>query len=116
MQEQHMRFVAAVALGAAVALWPGMGWAQDQPETRPATPTFLGDTGLWFVPTAETPRKGGATFGLYRTELDYNQGFTNVSFWPITGSVGIGDRIEAFGSIRVVTQIDRDTRPLFFPP
>src|SRR5258706_10139270 len=24
-----------------------------EPETRPATTTFLGDTGLWFVPTAE---------------------------------------------------------------
>ena len=111
-----MRFAAAVVLGAAVALWPGIGWAQDQNETRPATPTFLGDTGLWFVPTAETPKAGGFTASLYHTELDYNQGFTNVSFWPITGSVGIGDRVEVFGSVRVITRIDRDTRPLFFPP
>ena len=27
--------------------------AQQPAETRPATTTFMGDTGLWFVPTGE---------------------------------------------------------------
>ena len=110
-----MRSAAAVLMVAAVTLCPRIVWAQDTPvETRPATPTFWGDTGLWFVPTAETPRSGGATFSVYRSEFDYNQGFTNVSYWPITMSVGIGSRVETFGAVRVVTRIDRDTRPLFY--
>src|SRR6516162_1781923 len=32
--------------------------AQAPDEFRPATTTFFGDTGLWFVPTAEVLAKG----------------------------------------------------------
>jgi outer membrane protein OmpA-like peptidoglycan-associated protein len=110
-----MKSAGAALMMAAAILISQPAWAQDEPaETRPATPTFWGDTGLWFVPTAETPRSGGMTFSLYRSEFNYSQGFTNVSYWPITASVGIGDRVEVFGAIRLITRIDRDVRPLFF--
>src|SRR5919202_1208842 len=48
-------------------------------ETRPATTTFFGDTGLWFVPTGEiVPNKKGSVSG-YRTNWDYQEGMTDVS-------------------------------------
>jgi outer membrane protein OmpA-like peptidoglycan-associated protein len=100
-----------------VAVWlvlggAGVGWAQDD-QTRPATATFWGDTGLWFVPTGEVLPEGGFSATAYRTELDFRQGNTNVSFFPVTAGVGLG-RAEIFGSLRVVTRVDRDTVPLLF--
>jgi outer membrane protein OmpA-like peptidoglycan-associated protein len=88
------------------------GFAQDA-ESRPATPTFWGDTGLWFVPTGEVLPAGSVSASADRTELDFRQGNTNVSFFPATAAVGLG-RAEIFGSLRVVTRIDRDTVPLLF--
>ena len=35
-------------------------------ETRPATTTFFGDTGLWFVPTAEVLAGGKLSASGYR--------------------------------------------------
>jgi outer membrane protein OmpA-like peptidoglycan-associated protein len=83
-------------------------------DRRPATTTVDGDTGLWFVPTAEVlgPRKW--SFSAYRKNLDYEQGFTDVSTFPITFGVGLGERVEFFTAIEAVRRIDRDTRPLFF--
>ena len=80
---------------------------------RMATATYWGDTGLWFVPTAEVVRAKGWSISAYRTEFDFRQGLTDVSDFPITVAVGAGSRTEVFGAIRVVTRIDRDTRPLF---
>jgi outer membrane protein OmpA-like peptidoglycan-associated protein len=84
-------------------------------ETRPATTTFMGDTGLWFVPTAEVLPARKWSFSLYRVNFDYNQGFTDVSNFPVTFGVGLGDRAELFGAWSVVRRIDRDVRPLFIP-
>ena len=82
-------------------------------ETRPATTTYWGDTGLWFVPTGEVLPDRRWSFSLYRTNFDFEQGFTDVSVWPITFGYGLRDRVELFGAIRAVTRIDRDTRPIF---
>jgi outer membrane protein OmpA-like peptidoglycan-associated protein len=92
-------------------------WAQDSGTRteRPATASYWGDTGLWFVPTAETVKPGGWSFSVYRTEFDFRQGVTDVSDWPVTAAVGAGPRTEIFGALRVVTRIDRDLRPLFEP-
>jgi len=93
-------------------------WAQDPSspqEVRPAVTSFWGDTGLWFVPTAEVLKPGGWAFGAYRTELDFKQGSTDVAYYPGTLAVGAGNRTEIFGAVRAVTSIDRDTRPLFAP-
>ena len=84
-------------------------------ETRPATTTAAGDTGLWFVPTGEVlPARRWSISG-YRVNFDYQQGFTDVSNIPVTFGVGLADRAELFGSWSVVRRIDRDVRPLFFP-
>ena len=83
--------------------------------TRPATTTFMGDTGLWMVPTGEVlPAKKGS-ISAYRVNFDDNQGFTDVSNWPITFGIGVGDRAEIFGAWTLVNRIDRDIRPLFVP-
>jgi outer membrane protein OmpA-like peptidoglycan-associated protein len=92
--------------------------AQDTPsrdEVRPAVTSFWGDTGLWFVPTAEVLKPGGWAFGAYRTELDFRQGSTDVAYYPGTLAIGAGPRTEVFGAVRAVTSIDRDARPLFAP-
>ena len=87
----------------------------DTGETRPATTTPDGDTGLWFVPTAEIlPAKRWSASG-YRVNFDYQQGFTDVSNWPVTFGYGVKDRVELFGSWTLVRRIDRDVRPIFRP-
>ena len=83
-------------------------------ETRPATTTVMGDTGLWFVPTGEVLPAGRWSFSLYRVNFDYTEGFTDVSNWPVTFGVGLGDRAELFGAVQAVRRIDRDARPIFF--
>jgi peptidoglycan-associated lipoprotein len=101
------------------ALVSAPAFAQDTParqeEVRPAITSFWGDTGLWFVPTAEVLKPGGWAFGAYRTELDFKQGSTDVAYYPGTLAIGAGPRTEIFGAVRAVTSIDRDTRPLFAP-
>src|SRR5258708_36392323 len=82
-------------------------------DTRPATTSVMGDTGLWYVPTADIlpARKWSAS--AYRVNFNDNQGFTDVSNWPVTFGYGIRDRAELFGSFVVVNRIDRDVQPLF---
>jgi outer membrane protein OmpA-like peptidoglycan-associated protein len=82
-------------------------------ETRPATTTSMGDTGLWFVPTGEVLPARRWSFSVYRTNFDHSQGSTDVSDWPVTFGVGLGDRAELFGSWSIIRRIDRDVRPIF---
>src|SRR6478609_311623 len=107
----------AIAASAASAQTPATTPPPAQPapaaETRPATTTFLGDTGLWYVPTAEILPAGKWSISAYRVNFDDNQGFSDVSNWPVTFAFGAMDRAEFFGSFTVVNRIDRDVRPLF---
>ena len=65
------------------------------------------------MPTAEIlPARKWSVSG-YRVNFDDNQGFTDVSNWPVTFAFGVEDRAELFGSLVVVNRIDRDVRPLF---
>src|SRR5512147_720478 len=68
----------------------------SEKETRSAKTTASGDTGLFFVPTAEVLPAKKFSFSLYRTNIDDGQGFTDVSNWPVTLGVGIGGRLEVF--------------------
>jgi outer membrane protein OmpA-like peptidoglycan-associated protein len=87
--------------------------SQTTGDTRPATTTFLGDTGLWFVPTAEVLAHGKWSASGYRRGTNYVQGFTNVGDFAGTFAVGIKDRAEIFGSFLFDTRVERDLRPLF---
>jgi len=82
-------------------------------ETRPATTTFFGDTGLWFVPTGEVLPKGKWSASAYRRGTNWQQGYTNVGDFDGTFAFGLGDRAEVFGAFLFDTRIDRDTYPLF---
>ena len=81
---------------------------------RPALPTNFGDTGLWFVPTAETLPKGSFSGSVYRANFDRRQGFTDISLIGVTGAVGVGERVELFASWNLA-RIDRNMRPNFVP-
>ncbi len=89
--------------------------ASSDEETRPALPTFFGDTGLWFLPTAETTAPGRWSASVFRINFDRQQGFTDLSHVGLTGSYGATDRLELFASWRALTRIDRDLSPLFIP-
>ncbi|MEO8484265.1 MAG: hypothetical protein ABI634_18795, partial [Acidobacteriota bacterium] len=92
--------------------------AQGQSESmtsRPATTTVAGDTGLWMVPTGEVLPAKKWSFSFSRLEGNSGQGFLNISTFPLTFGVGLGHHTEVFGSWHVMTRLDRDTRPLFFP-
>jgi peptidoglycan-associated lipoprotein len=89
------------------------GTTSGDVQTRPATTTFMGDTGLWYVPTGEVLPRKKWSISAYRVNHDDNQGFTDVSNWPLTFGYGIGDKAEIFGSWVLVNRIDRDIRPLF---
>ena len=75
--------------------------------------TFFGDTGLWFVPTAEVLADRTFSGSGQRANFDREQGFTDIQHYTGTFAVGLGDRAEIFGSFRFLTRIDRDLRPLF---
>jgi len=85
----------------------------QEPATRRATTTFLGDTGLWFVPTGEILPHGKVSVSGYRANFDREQGFTDLSHFAVTFGAGVRDRVEFFGSMIVDTRIDRDSRPIF---
>ncbi len=89
------------------------GAMSEEVHTRPATTTFMGDTGLWYVPTGEILPAKRWSLSAYRVNFDDNQGFTDVSNWPVTFGYGVKDRAEIFGSWVLVNRIDRDIRPLF---
>src|SRR5947207_5718178 len=89
--------------------------SSSDPSTRPATTTFYGDTGLWFVPTAEILPHGKWSVSGYRRGTNWVQGYSNVGDFAGTFGIGIKDRAEIFGSFLFDTRIDRDVRPLFIP-
>jgi hypothetical protein len=67
------------------------------------------------VPTAEILPARQWSLSAYRVNFDFNQGFTDVSNWPVTFGVGLADRAEIFGAWTVVRRVDRDIRPIFYP-
>ncbi len=116
---QTLRSMAATV---ACILWTAAASAQapasqtstsSTEETRPSTTTFFGDTGIWFVPTAEVLPAGKWSASGYRRGTNYIQGYTNVADFAGTFAYGIKNRAEIFGSFLVDTRIDRDLRPLF---
>ncbi len=80
---------------------------------RAAFTTADGDTGLWFVPTAEVLARGKWSASGYRVSLNYTEGFSNVADFPLTFAVGAFRGAEVFASLKAVTRIDRDVRPIF---
>ena len=89
---------------------PSPARTSGESETRPATTTFEGDTGLWFVPTGEVLPAKKWSLSAYRVNFDRDQGFTDVSNWPVTAGIGLADRAEIFGAFTRRAP-DRPRRP-----
>ena len=96
-----------------IALLAAPAAAQGEDATRPSGSTFLGDTGLWFVPTAEILASGSVAASGQFVSLNREQGFSNIQHVAGTFAAGVGGRMEVFGSVRFLTRIDRDIQPLF---
>src|SRR5579862_5946743 len=83
----------AVAAGAQTA--PAASSPQPSPtqsdDSRPATTTFFGDTGLWFAPTAEVLPGGKWSVSGYRRGTNFIQGYTNVADFAGTFGFGIAN-------------------------
>ena len=103
----------AVATAAVIGLLAGPAAAQDETNTRPSGVTFLGDTGLWFVPTAEVMASGNVSGSGQHTTFNREAGFSAIQTSGGTFAIGVGGRAELFASIPLITRIDRDVRPLF---
>ena len=111
---QSRRWFGGAALTALLAMAAGgPAAAQETDDSRPAGVTFLGDTGLWFVPTAEVLPHGGVSASAQMYTFNRQEGFTAIQTTAVTFAAGIGDRAELFGAIPFMTRIDRDVRPLF---
>ena len=106
---------APLILASTIVVLASPAAAQDTEAktTRRAGATFLGDTGLWFVPTAEILPHGKFSGSAQRANFDRQEGITDIEHNPATFAVGVADRVELFGSFRVLTRVDRDARPLF---
>src|SRR5687768_3985442 len=118
-----MRALRRLATGLALcALFSSHAWAQTpgsqtqsppaDTETRPATTTVLGDTGLWYVPTGEVLPRGRWSFSLYRTNWDRKEAFSDISNFRATVGYGVTDRFEFYTSIDAQRRIDADRRPV----
>jgi hypothetical protein len=66
--------------------------------TRPSTATSAGDTGLWYVPTAEVLARAEWSTSGYRESQNYVEGFSNVSDFAATFAAGVMRGVELFGS------------------
>jgi outer membrane protein OmpA-like peptidoglycan-associated protein len=99
--------VLGMALTAPAGLAQQAGDVDPATETRPATTTYQGDTGLWFVPLAEVLPAGRWSFSAYRVNFDRQEGFTDVSLWPVTVGYGVRNRAELFASLSVNTRVAR---------
>jgi peptidoglycan-associated lipoprotein len=87
---------------------------QLQGDTTPrgALPTVNGDTGIWFVPTAESLPAGKWSASVFRANWDQLQGLSDISKLGVTAAVGFS-RGEVFGSWGIM-RVKRDVTSPFF--
>ena len=80
-------------------------------EGRPSGNTVFGDTGIWFVPQAETLPKGrwSGMFGLVNE--DRSEGFSDITDIGGMFAFGVTDRVELFGRL-TYRRIDADLIPV----
>lgn len=77
-------------------------------ETRPATNTTLGDTGLWYVPLGEVLPKGKWSASAYYINWDRTESYTDVGDFAGEFAFGATDRLEVFGGMTLYRRIDAD--------
>jgi hypothetical protein len=82
-------------------------------EVWPATPTYLGDTGLFHLPSADTLPRGKVSFSVFRDNLDRDPKDEDISIHGFTFAYGATSRLEVFAGIGLQHRIDADA--LFQP-
>jgi hypothetical protein len=105
-----------LALSAFVALCAGGTVSAEQTvtfdgrvfEVRPATPTYLGDTGLFHLSSAYTLPKGKFSFSLFRDNLDRDPNDQDISIHGASLAFGATSRLELFGNFGIQNRIDAD--------
>jgi len=108
-----MKIYSRIVAGAVLSLLTVVpAWAQSSGQTRPATSTVMGDTGLWFVPTGETLPKGKVAGSAGRINFDRSEGFTDIADFSGSFAFGVTDRLEMFGAVAAFRRIDADRRPI----
>ncbi len=68
-------------------------------EAHPATPTYEGTTGLFFLPSAYTLPKGKVSVSLFRDNLDRDPKDVDVSIHGFSLGWGISNKLEFFGKV-----------------
>ncbi len=104
-----MKILRPLAIGLALSLACSVSaLAQD---SRPATNTVFGDTGIWFVPTGETIPKGKWSGGIQLVNFDRSEGFSDITDIGGMFAFGATDRVEIFGTFGM-RRIDADLVPI----
>ena len=105
---------AGQTLGNRVVLEQSGGGTQaaTEGETRPSMATVSGDTGFWFVPTADVLPSGRIAASVFRANTDRQQGLIDVSDIGVTLAYGATDRLELFSSFSLI-RLDRDVEPFY---
>lgn len=104
-----MKILRHLAIGLTLSLLcANSAWAQD---SRPAGPTTVGDTGIWFTSLGETMPKGQWSGGLQLVNFDRSEGFSDITDIGGVFGFGVSNRVELFGTIGF-RRIDADLVPV----
>ena len=108
----------AIAVPAAAEQTPAT--ASQQPDNAQATGergrvavTTDGDTGLWWVPLADTNGARRTRGSIQRNSFNTPQGQMNVANFTANVSFGLAERVDIYGAWDLIQRVDRDNLLLF---
>jgi outer membrane protein OmpA-like peptidoglycan-associated protein len=84
------------------------GLAQDREKIKFLTPTHKGSTGLFNLFVADTLRQGEASLGINSLRFHREPGDLAFTLFPVSGTVGLHDRIEFFLSLEAYKRVNAD--------
>jgi outer membrane protein OmpA-like peptidoglycan-associated protein len=91
-----------------VKTWMATDGDGEEYEVRPATPSYVGDTGLFHVSSAYTLPKGKVAFSLFRDNLDRDPKDIDFSIHGLNAAFGVTNKLELFGQIGIQNRVDTD--------
>jgi outer membrane protein OmpA-like peptidoglycan-associated protein len=104
-----MKIIRRVAFGLTLTVMAATGVSAQ--DSKPGSSTIFGDTGLWFVPTADTLPKGKWSGSIGLTNADRSEGFSDITDIAGKFAFGVTERVELFGTIGT-RRIDADLVPI----
>jgi outer membrane protein OmpA-like peptidoglycan-associated protein len=91
-----------------IVLLTTVGLAQDREKIKFLTPTHKGSTGLFNLFVADTLRQGEASVGINGMLFHREPAHLAFTVFPVSGTVGLHDRIELFVSLEAYKRVDAD--------